>query len=195
MKMGTKLSVAEILALKAAGFRLPQCQVISPRWLFGGETSIELVLTYPIPSSPNEHPNSQAKKMIRRNPKASTVKQQINCASALTLNACIGKVTMVPHPRFGCIVSLHSGVHLCSENYMLTISSFLACTCPNFKEMKLRSLGKHGAWTNCKHLYYVFSVTCNLQSAVDIFMHAASFSFNEVKQVLLSGILNQLGSN
>ena len=59
----------------------------------------------------------------------------------------------------------------------------------------MRSLGKRGAWTNCKHLYYVFTVTCNFQSTVDVFMHAASFSFNEVKQVLLSGILNQLDSN
>ena len=195
MKVGTKLSVAEILASKVADFRLPQCQVISPRRLFGGETSIELVLTYPVPSSPDEHPHSRAGKVIRRNPKASTVKQQNNCASALTVNARIGKVRMVLHPRFGCIVSLHLGVHPRFENYMLTISSFPKCTCPNFKEMKLRSLGKRGAWTNCKHLYYVFTVTCNLQSIVDVFMHATSFSFNEVKQVLLSGILNQLGSN
>ena len=195
VKVDTKLSVAEILALEVAGFRLPQRQVISPRRLFGGETSIELVLTYPVPSSPNEHPHSRAGKVIRRNPKAPTVKQQNNCASALTLNARIGKVTMVPHPGFGCIVSLHSGMHPRSENYMLTISSFPECTCLNFKEMKLRSLGKRRAWTNCKHLYYVFTVTCNLQSTVDVFLHAASFSFNEVKQVLLSGILNQLGSN
>ena len=195
VKMGTKLSVAKILALEVAGFELPQRQVISPRWLFKGETSIELVQMYPVPSSPNEHPNSRAGKVIRRNPKAPTVKQQNNCASALTVNARIGKVTMVPHPRFGCIVSLHSGVHPRSENYMLTISSFLECTYPNFKEMKLRSLSKHGAWTNYKHLYYVFTITCNLQSTVDVFMHAASFSFNEVKQVLLSGILNQLDSN
>ena len=102
---------------------------------------------------------------------------------------------MVPHPRFGCIVSLHSSVHPRSENYMVIILSFPKCSYLNFKEMKLRSLGKRGAWTNCKHFYYVFTVSCNLQSTVDVFMHAASFSFNEVKQVLLSGILNQLGSN
>ena len=195
VKMGTKLSVAEILALKVTGFLLSQRQVISPRRLFGGETSIGLWLTYPVPSSPNEHPHNRAGKVIRRNPKAPTAKQQNNYASALTMNARIGKVTMVPHPGFGCIVSLHSGVHPRSENYMLTISLFPECTCPNFKEMKLRSLGKRGAWTNCKHLYYVFTITCNLQSTVDVFMHATSFSFNEVKQVLLSGILNQLGSN
>ena len=195
VKMGTKLSVAEILALEVAGFRLPQRQVISPRRLFGGETSIELVLTYPVPSSLDEHPHSQAGKVIRRNPKAPIVKQQNNCASALIVNARIGKVMMVLHPGFGYIVSLHSGVQPRSENYMVTISSFPECSCPNFKEMKLRSLGKRGAWTNCKHLYYVFTVTCNFQSTVDVFMHATSFSFNEIKKVLLSRILNQLGSN
>ena len=110
--------------------------MISPRRLFGGETSIDLVLAYPIPSSPDEHPHSWAGKVIRRNPKASTVKQQNNCAFALTVNGRIGKVTMVPHPGFGCIVSFYSGAQPHSKNYMVTISSFPECSCPNFKEMK-----------------------------------------------------------
>ena len=142
VKMGTKLSATEILALEAAGFQLPQRQVISPRRLFGGEISIELVLTYHVPSSPDEHPNSRAEKVIRTNLKAPTVKQQNNCTSALTVNARIGNVAMVPHLGFGCIISLHSSVHSRFEKYMLTISSFSECTCPDFKEMKLRSLGK-----------------------------------------------------
>jgi len=122
----------------------------------------------------------------------STIKHQNNCVSSLTLNACIEKVTMVLHLGFGCIVYLISGVQPQTEKYMLTISSFPNSTCPNFKEMKLKCLGKRETWANCKHLYYVFTVICNLQRASDAFIHAASFSFNKVKAVLLSGILSYI---
>lgn len=100
---------------------------------------------------------------------------------------------MVPHPGFGCIVALISGVQPREEKYMLTISSFPDCTCPNFKEMKIRCLGKRGTWANCKHLYFIFTVICNLQTTSEAFIHAPTFSFNEVKEVLLGGILNHLG--
>ena len=192
VKLGTKLSQAEVLALEAAGFRLPQRQMISPRQLFGGEVGVELVQAYPCPSSPEEHPTNRSGKVVRRNPKAPTVKHKNNCASALTLNARILKVTMVPHPGFGCIVSMASGTDPNVQNYMLTISSYPDCNCPNFSEMKLRCLGKRGIWANCKHLYFIFTVICNLQPASDVFIHAPTLSFNEVKQVLLCGILNHL---
>ena len=78
---------------------------------------------------------------------------------------------------------------------MLTLLSFPECNCPNFKEMKLKCLGKHGTWANCKHLYYVFTVICNMQCTSNVFIHAPTFSFTEVKQLLLSGILNHLESN
>jgi len=74
VKIGTKLSMGEILALEGAGFQLPQWQVISPRRLFGGETGIELVRAYPTPPSPDEHPPTYLGKSIRRNPKAPTTK-------------------------------------------------------------------------------------------------------------------------
>ena len=108
VKMGTKLSKAEILSLKAARFQLPQRQLILPRCLFGGEAGVELMRAYPSPSSPDEHPKNRSGKIVRRNPKAPTVKHQNNCASTLTLSARIQRVTMVPHPGFGCIVSLVS---------------------------------------------------------------------------------------
>jgi len=120
------------------------------------------VLAHPISNFAEEHPKIRAGKNVRRNPKAPPTKHQNNCASALTLNAHIDRVTMVPHPGFGCIISMQSGTQPRSENYMLNISAFPECTCPNFKEMKLNSLGKRGSWENCKHLYYIFTVICNL---------------------------------
>jgi hypothetical protein len=55
--------------------------------------------------------------------------------------------------------------------------------------MATRALGKRGQWTNCKHLYFVFIIIGNLDSDRDAFIYAPSFSFNEVKQILESGIL------
>ena len=120
--------------------------------------------------------------------------QANNCASAQTLTARIERVTMVPHPRFGCIVSLVSGKEPRAQKYTMSISSFPSCTCPYFEEMILKSLGGHGQWAYCKHMYYIFAVICGLDGEVEPFLHAPSFSFNEVKRVLLSGILVYVNS-
>jgi hypothetical protein len=53
----------------------------------------------------------------------------------------------------------------------------------------MKALGKQGQWANCKHLYFVFTVIYRLDTEVDDFIHAPSFSFNEVKHVLENGIL------
>jgi hypothetical protein len=44
-------------------------------------------------------------------------------------------------------------------------------------------------WASCKQLYFVFIVIGNLKSERAAFIHAPSFSFNEVKRILESGIL------
>lgn len=110
VKIGTNLLKEEILALESADFIPPQWQVISPHQLFGGEEGIQLLHDYPSPPKPDEYPKIQVEKVIRRNPKAPTTKQQNNCALALTMNARILRVTMVPHSGFGCIVSLNFGI-------------------------------------------------------------------------------------
>jgi hypothetical protein len=71
---------------------------------------------------------------------------------------------------------------------MIIIGSFPKCSCHYFKDMGTKALGKRGQWENCKHLYFVFNVICSLDSEVDAFIHAPSFSFNEVKRILESGI-------
>ena len=115
--------------------------------------------------------------------------QANNSASARTLTARIERVIMVPHPRFGCIVSLISGKEPRAQKYMMSILSFLSCTCPYFEEMILKSLEGRGQWAYCKHMYFIFTVICGLDGEVETFLYAPSFSFNEVKRVLLSGIL------
>jgi hypothetical protein len=189
VKIGTNLSKKEILDLESVGFQLPQRAVISPRRLFGmDELPIDLA-SFPIPASPNVFPKSRSGYSIRRNNNAPTTKQANNCASALTLKGHIRKVTMIPHPGYGCIVTLDSGAPPKVKQYLVTIGTFPECSCENFKDMATKSLGKRGPWTNCKHLYFVFTLIGSLKSERDAFIHAPSFSFNEVKQILESGIL------
>ena len=189
MKRGTNLSKQEILALEATGFQLPQRQAISLRRLFGKHSGMHLLSSYPVPDNADEHPKVRGGKRIRRNPKAPTTAQAKNSASARTLTARIERVTMVPHPGFGCIVSLISEKEPRVQKYTLSILSFPTCTCPYFEEMILKSLGGQGQWASCKHMYFIFTVICGLDGKVETFLHTPSFSFNEVKQVLLSGIL------
>jgi hypothetical protein len=136
-----------------------------------------------------EHPKIRSGKNIQRIKKAPTTKQANNCASSLILKDQIRKMTMIPHPGFGCIVTLDSGAPPKVEQYLITIGSFPDCSCEYFKDMATKSLGKRGGWASCKHLYFVFTVIGSLNSDRDPFIHAPSFSFNEVKQILESGIL------
>jgi hypothetical protein len=182
MKIGTNLSTKEILDLESAGFQLPQRAVISPRRLFGMEELPFNLASFPIPASTDDCPKTRSSKSIRKNNNAPN-------ASALTLMGHICKVTMIPHPGYGCIVTLDSGAPPKVQQYLITIGTFPECSCEYFKDMATKSLDKCGGWASCKHLYFVFTIIGSLKSKRDAFIHAPTFSFNEVKQILESGIL------
>jgi hypothetical protein len=189
VKIRTNLSKNEILDLKSAGFQLPQRVIISPRRLFKMEELPFNLSLFPTPASPDDYPKTRSGKTIRKNNNAPTTKQANNCVSSLTLKGYLRKVMMIPHPRFGCIVTLDSGTPPKVQQYLITIGSFPDCSCEYFKDMETKSLGKRGGWASCKHLYFLFTVIGSLNSDRDPFIHAPSFSFNEVKQILESGIL------
>jgi hypothetical protein len=96
---------------------------------------------------------------------------------------------MIPHLGFGCIVTLDFGVPPKVQQYLITIGTFPKCSCKYFKDMATKPLGKHGPWASCKHLYFVFTIIGSLHSDREAFIHAPSFSFNEVKRILESSIL------
>jgi hypothetical protein len=179
----------EILDLESAGLQLPQHAVISPRRLFGMEELPFNLASFSSPASPDEFPKTRSGKSIRRNNNILTTKQANNCASSLTLKGHIRKMTMIPHPGYGCIVILDSGAPPKVQQYLITIGTFPECFCEYFKDMATKSLGKRGGWASCKHLYFVFTIIGSLKSKRDAFIHAPSFSFNEIKQILESGIL------
>jgi hypothetical protein len=163
VKIGTNLSTKEILDLDSAGLQLPQHAVISPKRLFGMEELPFNLASFPTLASPHEFPKTRSSKSIRRNNNAPTMKHANNCASSLTLKGHLRKVILIPHPRYGCNVTLDSGVPPKVQQYLITIGTFPECSCEYFKDMATKSLGKRGQW--------------------------ASFSFNEVKQILESSIL------
>jgi hypothetical protein len=189
VKIGTNLSKKEILDLESAGFQLPQRAVISPRRLFGTEELPFSLTSFPTPANADDFPKTRSGKSIRRNNNAPNIQQHNNCASALTLKGQIRRVMIIPRPGYGCIVTLDSGAPPNVSQYLITISSFPECSCVFFKDMVAKSLGKNRSWASCKHLYYVFTVIGSLKSERDAFIHAPSFSFNEVKQILESGII------
>jgi hypothetical protein len=189
VKIGTNLSKKEILDFESVGFQLPQRAVISSRRLFGTEELPFNLASFPIPASADECPKTRSSKSIRRNNNAPSTKQANNCAPALTLKGQIRKVTMIPHPGYGCIVTLDFGVPPKIKQYLITIGTFPKCSCAFFKDMATQSLGRRGGWASCKHLYFVFTVIGSLKSKRNAFIHAPTFSFNEVKQILESGIL------
>jgi hypothetical protein len=146
--------------------------------------------SYLTPPFPDGHPNTRSGKNIQKNKKAPTIKHANNCASTLILKGHVRQITMIPHPGIGCIITLDSRIPPKIQQYMITIGSFPDCSCLYFKEMMTKALGKRGQWANCKHLYFIFTIICRLDAEVDDFIHAFSFSFNEVKHVLENKILS-----
>jgi hypothetical protein len=146
VKIGTNLSKKEILDFESASFQLPQRVVISPRRLFGTEELPFNLASFPTLASVVDCPKTRSGKSIRRNNSAPSTKQANNCASALTLKGQIRKVTMIPHPGYGCIVTLDSGAPPKVQQYLITIGTFPECSCAFFKDMATKSLGRCGGW-------------------------------------------------
>lgn len=183
VKMGTNLTIKEILALEEAGFQLQQRGVLSPRRQFQVSANMPLPRShFPVPVDPDTHPTTRNGYAIRRSSDAPTSDHRNKWSSAgLMNNYWITNVTSIPYPGFGCVISLKSP----SETiYCITITDFPGCTCPDFMKMTSETLGKRGQWKYCKHVYYIFRYLCEMDYKVDTFMHAPSFSFNEVMRVL-----------
>lgn len=190
VKLGTKLNDNEIMKLEDAGFQLPQKERLTPTRLFNNAAPPLDLSAVDVPLNPDRPPHDSRKgKEIRRHERGPTAKHLQNVASARIIQGTILKVTMVPRPGFGCVVSFRSKPPPSESIYQLTVSSLPECTCLAFKEM----IGKFGrarnAFLHCKHLYYIFIRISNLEPYVDKFMHFPTFSFNEVKRILEGGLL------
>jgi hypothetical protein len=188
VKIGTKLKRNEIEALEAAGFQLPQKEQVSPRRLFSTSTPPTDLSSVPIPDDAARYPGKRNGKLVKRTSGRPNPKQRLSIGSAESLKARLGALTMVPHPGYGCIITLDSGIPPNITQYQITVSSFPGCTCPAFKKTMAEFRGR-SQFSYCKHVYFIFLKICGRKPDVDLFIHAPTFSFNEVKLILESGIL------
>ena len=96
-------------------------------------------------------------------------------------NCQVTNVTAIPYPGYGVVITLDSGK---GKVYYISITDFPSCTYPSFVKMMSGALEKRLQWIYCKHVYYIFRYLCKMDLKVDTFMHAPSYSYNEVMQVL-----------
>jgi hypothetical protein len=172
MNIGTNLSRKEIVDLENGGFHLPQRAIISPRRLFGMEELPFDLSSYHLEEQQCAHNETY---------------QQLHILSNLTRSSSSSDDD--PSFRIWMHIILDSEVPPKVQDYLITIGSFPECSCQYFKDMATKALGKRGQWKNYKHLYFVFIVIGSLDSNRDAFIHVLSFSLNEVKRILESGIL------
>jgi hypothetical protein len=112
-------------------------------------------------------------------------------ASTEAMHATVMKLTMIPQPGFGCIITLQSKSEPQPPIYQVTVSSLPECKCAYFLDMISKFGRKCNSYMNYKHLYYIFIKVSNLDAEVNLFIHAPTFSFNEVKLILEGGLLTQ----
>ena len=194
VKIGTNLTRSEIVALENVGFQLPQRERVPLNRSFNNFTLPMDFSSLQVPENPDHFPGTRKSKCVRRSNTGPSSKQLLSINSAMALEASILKVTMIPQPGFGCIISLQSKPSPTDSMYQLTVSSYPDCTCSAFKET-MSKFGRRGfAYKHCKHLYYILVKVCALDPEVDLFIHAPTFSFNEIRLVLERGILIQCAS-
>ena len=86
-------------------------------------------------------------------------------------------VTAISYPGYGVIINIVSKKII---TYRITIGDIPHCTCLDFTKMSSQALGKKGKWVYCKHLYYVFRFLCKVDYESDKFIHAPTYTYNEV---------------
>ena len=189
VKIGTNLTHSEIIALENAGFQLPQRERVPLNRSFNYFVLLVEFSSLQVPENPDHFPGTKKSKCVQQSNIGPSSKQLLSINSAMALEASILKVTMIPQPRFGCVISLQSKPSPTNSVYQLIVSSYPDYTCPTFKET-MSKFGRRGfAYKHCKHLYYILVKVYALDPKVDLFIHAPTFSFNEIRLVLERGIL------
>jgi hypothetical protein len=187
--VGTKLTRSEIMALENAGFQLPPKERVTPTRLFNNSAHPLDLSRVRIPDNPDYIPPTRKSKATRRSGTGPSIKHKQNVGSARAMHGTVLKLTMIPHRGFGCVILLPSKPPPTDAIYQVTVSSHPECTCAAFKDMIIKFGSRCNSYLNCKHLYYIFVKVSNLDPEVNLFIHAQTFSFNEVKLILEGGLL------
>ena len=132
-------------------------------------------------------PRTRMGKVRRRSMDASTAAHKNKWESAVIMGGYgITAITPVPHPGYGAIITIRTDS---DKLYNLSISNLPECDCEDFKNMALKA--RSPKWVPCKHFYYVFMYLCKMDIDTHMFIHAPTYSYNEVMEVLeLAGIVD-----
>ncbi len=188
VKIGTRLTPTEVRKLEEAGFQLQQQSQMSPRRLFMTSANLPIPRSeFQAPENHDSYPKTRFGKARRRNSDAPNSAHQNKWETARLMNGYyVTAVTTIPYPGYGAVLSIRSDKE---KTYSLSISNLPQCDCEDFKNMSLRS--RSPKWVPCKHFYYIFMYLCKMDIARDNFMHAPTYSYNEVMQILeLASIVN-----
>ncbi len=165
--------------LEEIGFLLFEKSKCHPKNLFGDDASI--LVNKPVGA--NNQPKTWSGKNIHCASifKISTQQQNKWEAGPIIL-VNILQPTNVPFPGYGKIYKIILGPTENCKQYEVIIGNFPTYTCIDFVLMMTCSLGIHGKWVHCKHLYYILQqvMLCGLMKT---FIHHPTWSWNEVHKL------------
>ena len=183
VKIGTNLLREEILALEDAGFQLQQREALSPCHRL---STIAFILIprscFCMPPNPDAHPTFRFGKTVCRNPTTLVADHKNKWESAKLMDSyyMVG-VTAIPIQAFKVLIDIFAKEDI---TYRVTIGNISHCTCPNVTKMSSHALGKKGKLIYYKHLSYMFRFLCKVDYESDKFIHAPTYTYNEVMRLL-----------
>jgi hypothetical protein len=164
-------------------------KALSPRRRFSTIATLSISRShFSMSPNPDAHPTFMFGKTMRRNPTAPLADHKNKWESAgLMEGYYVVGITAISYPGFGVIINIVSKHDI---TYHVTIGDISHCTCPDFTNMSSHALGKKRKWVYCKHLHYVFGFLCKVDYESDKFIHAPTYTYNEVMRLLeLVGIV------
>ena len=95
-------------------------------------------------------------------------------------------MNILPYLGLGVIITLSSKIDFNEKIYNITHCNLPSWVCFHYESMNNTSIGKCGMCINCKYLYYIFYYLCKLSYKKITFIHAFTFSWDEVKQMFVT---------
>ena len=156
----------------------------SKRFVYSGMRTMHSIMAL----NSDAYPTFRFGKTVRRNPTTLTANYKNKWENVGFMNGYyVVGITTIPYPSYRVIINIISKDDI---TYRITIGDIPHCTGPNFTKMSSQALGKKGRWVYCKHLYYVFRFLCKVNYESDKFIHASTYTYNEVMHLLeLAGVV------
>jgi hypothetical protein len=158
--IGTHLIRQQTLLLQDVGFKLQDRPSISSWYMSNLFEAI--VFDHLGLFNWDIYPTTRNSKSIQRNVNTPMAEHCNKWKRARNIKGTVFGIIILPFPSLGAIILLESGVQPDKKDYQIIISHFPECSCYDFLNMAVVSIGKRGQCVNCKHLYYIFCYFCKM---------------------------------